>query len=136
MSKKDRGKKRQKENRKQIAFMGQKASFLSAIIVLFTMLNECLGIKYEDNPYMTYIYITEIIASCILYYVILCTKMLDRKIDTQKVRNFSALLTVASIIVFILTLTIKINPKPFLGEIGLVAICIEILGLGIYLLFW
>ena len=136
MSKKDREKKRKKDDRKQIAFMGQKASFLSAIIVLFTMLNECLEIKFEDNPYMIYIYTTEIIVSLILYHVILCTKKLDRRINTQRVRNFSQLLTVASIIVFFFTLILKINPKPFLSEIGLVAICIEILGLGIYLLVW
>lgn len=136
MSKKDREKKRKKENRKQIAFMGQKASFLSAIIVLFTMLNECLEIKFEDNPYMIYIYTTEIIVSFILYNAILCTKKLDRRIDKQKVRKFSELLTVASIIVFFFTLIIKIDPDPFIGEIGLVIICIEILGLGIYILVW
>lgn len=135
VSKKDREKQRIKENRRQIAFIGQKTSFLSALIVVITMFNECLGIIYEDNPNMNYIYIAEIIVSMILYYVILCTKKLDRIIDTQKVRNFSELLTIASIVVFILALSIKISPNPFLVEIGLVAMCIEVLGLGIYLLF-
>lgn len=136
MSKKDREKKRIKENRKKIVFMDRKASFLSAIIVLVTMLNECLGFKYEGNPNLEHLYVAELIVLVILFYVILVTKRMDKIIDTDKAGKLTSLLTMASIIIFLLCLIIKIDANPFLIQLGFILISVEIAAGVLYIIFW
>ena len=119
-------------NKKESDFWGEKASFVSAVVLLITVFNSVWDIKNDINEYVVGV---EIILVLFLMYAILVKKWLDKKLDSKKARNFSNYLTFCSVIIFVLGLIVQICHKDILIVIAYIGIILEILVGSLLLLF-
>ena len=90
-------KKRKKEA--EINFFATKATFVAGIVVLITIVKDILELCIQIPVWVVILYLS---ICFIVYIVVLCTTIVDKKMRSKGVANFGNFLTIFSIIVFII----------------------------------
>ena len=90
-------KKRKKEA--EMNFFATKATFVAGIVVLITIVKDILELCIQIPVWVVMLYLS---ICFIVYIVVLCTTIVDKKMRSKGVDNFGNFLTIFSIIVFII----------------------------------
>lgn len=126
-------KKRKKET--EMNFFATKATFVAGIVVLITIVKDILELCIQIPVWVVMLYLS---ICFIVYIVVLCTTIVDKKMRSKGAANFGNFLTIFSIIVFIIEnsvirfadIMMRIEAIIIVSAIGVVAI----IG-ALYLLF-
>ncbi len=126
-------KKRKKEA--EMNFFATKATFVAGIVVLITIVKDILELCIQIPVWVVMLYLS---ICFIVYIVVLCTTIVDKKMRSKGVANLGNFLTIFSIIVFIIENSVirfadtmmRIEAIIIVSAIGVVAI----IG-ALYLLF-
>ena len=119
------------ENNNQSEFFGEKASFLSSIVVLLAAFNSVWDLKFDINLWMVLI---ECVIVFALMWLILCKPWFDKKLSAKNAKNFSLAMTIGSIIIFVLGLLVQLNPRDYFMVAIYILMILEITAGSIYLL--
>lgn len=119
------------DKKKQSEFFDEKVSFLSSIVVLIATFNSMWDLKYDIDLWIVGI---EIVAVSVLMWAIPCKPWFDKKLATKNAKNFSAFMTLGSIIIFVLGLSVQLNPSDCFIVLIFILISLEIIAGSIYLL--
>ena len=85
-------------NKKEMAFENTKASFVSGIVIVITVLNDTIGLL---TPIPCMVVLIELAICLFLFYLALGTKKLNRILNRNGVERSGSFLTVYSVIVFL-----------------------------------
>lgn len=80
-------------------FFATKATFVAGIVVLITIVKDILELCIQIPVWAVMLYLS---ICFIVYIVVLCTTIVDKKMRSKGVANFGNFLTIFSIIVFII----------------------------------
>ena len=86
-------------NKKRMEFENTKASFVSGIVVLITVLNDTVGLL-ANIPF--WIELMEVLICLLLFYLALGTTKMDKLLNKTGVEQFGSFLTVYSILIILL----------------------------------
>lgn len=103
-----------KRNRKkkEMQFFNSKATFVAGVTVVLMSINDIISLFTKIPSWVSWF---EIVIASLLYVLALCTKKMDKRLNTKGAENFGAYLTVISIVAFILgrVLNILADGKEF-----------------------
>lgn len=88
-----------REKRSCDEFFATKATFVAGIVVLITIVKDILELCIQIPVWVVMLYLS---ICFIVYIVVLCTTIVDKKMRSKGVANFGNFLTIFSIIVFII----------------------------------
>lgn len=87
-------------------FFATKATFEAGIVVLITIVKDILELCIQIPVWVVMLYLS---ICFIVYIVVLCTTIVDKKMRSKGVANFGNFLTIFSIIVFIIDIVFIIE---------------------------